>query len=419
MQTSHTVVGGGSSDKENIVLALNSLDTFCDFMSGELEEVFEADTTKHFDDCRMFASRDTAHEESAVWTAVQDNSPATATCAAPEITEHPFPFDDLPKEQTSGDAQTTLFLPARSERSKPPSNDGVRLAQELQAPATLQSDIHNLMTIISSSDTMEPTHRSVDVESSRSATSSTKLPKQAPARLDQAIQKGEGPPSCENCGSIETPAWRRAWSKEFEGNETAAEEIMRDSSILFWLALEYNTHGEMQKFKTYKKNLEGGVNGWVQMLFCNPCGLWLYKAKGMRPENKWNKQLLERRREFPSRNRENGPLSFCRAAETRSMAASKRIMASLATSPEVIFAPAEARMCDVGNNHDTGDEEVASPCIRLYGTSAEPHRSTNAKENSFQGYNKMKELRRAIQSGPAEHTEVRPNIPRDDSIFLV
>ncbi|KAJ5654988.1 hypothetical protein N7490_001991 [Penicillium lividum] len=421
MRSSHPVIGG-SMDRQNIFLAPISLDTVCDFMTGELEEVFEGDTTTCLDDLRMLASRDTA-EEKRVWTAVQDNSLATATSAAQETTDHPFPFNDSPKEQTSEEAQTTLLHPTRSEWSNSPSSDGACLAPNPQAPATLQSDVHNFMTLISSSDPMKPAHRSVDVEALPSANGSTELPKQVQARLDQAIRKRQGPPYCENCGSIETPAWRRAWSKEVDGSEKAAEEIMRDSSVLFWLALEYNTHGDLQKFKIYKKNLQGPVNGWVQILFCNPCGLWLYKAKCMRPENKWNKQLPEKKRKCPSRNRKDGPLNFCRTAKTRSKAALQRTSASPATSPEVIYAPAEKEKPNVGNDHDPGDEEDASPDKRLRENSAEPRRSNNAEgklsRELSRGQDKIKALRNAIQFSPAKDAKLLPIMTKDDSIFPV
>jgi hypothetical protein len=179
-------------------------------MSGELEELFQGNTATPLDDCRTVESHDINEDKRAFRTAVQASSPASATGAAQETSNHPFPVNDSPKEQNLEGAQIPPPRPATSAGSNPPSSGGARLAPNPLAQATLQSDVQELMTAIPASDPIEPTHHSLDVKFLPSKTGSTKRSKQVQARLDQALRKGQVQPYCQNFGSIETPAWRRA-----------------------------------------------------------------------------------------------------------------------------------------------------------------------------------------------------------------
>lgn len=93
--------------------------------------------------------------------------------------------------------------------------------------------------------------------------------RQVQARLDQCIREGQAPPYCENCGAIETPTWRRAWSKEIEGNEADAAECLKDPLMLFWEPLEKDENGQVTKFKLYKKSLVDADKEYALILLCN------------------------------------------------------------------------------------------------------------------------------------------------------
>ncbi|KAJ6118913.1 hypothetical protein N7471_013533 [Penicillium samsonianum] len=289
-----------------------SLDTDSGFVSGESEELLNKWTATPLGGCRRAESRNITQDKRSTWTAVLASSPASAISAAQGTSNDPLPASNTPNEQTSKGAQTPLPRPATSAGSRPSSSAGACLAPKPPGPAISQSDVPKLMTANPASDPTVPYHP-VIVNFLPCTTGITKRPKQVQTSLDQAIREGQVPPYCENCGSIETPTWRRASSKTIEGSEKIAEEMMRNTSMLFWLALERNTEGEVRKFIIYKKGLGETVNGWIQMLFCNPCGLWLYKAKSMRPVNRWNKPVLEEKRIRPLRNRKNGPLNPCPA----------------------------------------------------------------------------------------------------------
>lgn len=93
--------------------------------------------------------------------------------------------------------------------------------------------------------------------------------KQVQAKLEQCIEEGIVPPFCENCGSIDTPTWRRAWSKIMEGNVDFANSHNDDSGMLYWEAVDTDEQGDMITFRLYKKCLSNEDMEYVQLLLCN------------------------------------------------------------------------------------------------------------------------------------------------------
>lgn len=338
MLSSPPFIHGDISNRPSPDLLPISLETSSGFLSGDLKDLSDEGTTAPLNYCVTAESCDINRDKHNVRTAVQASSLASAIGSGQGASRHPLPVSGTPKEQTSKKAQAPLPRPATSTGPRPSSSAGARVAPTPPALAILQSDVQ-IVSAIPASDPVVSIHHPVNLGFSPCTTGSTKRSKQVQARLDQAIREGQVPSYCENCGSIETPTWRRAWSRDVEGSEKVAEVMMRDSSGLFWLALEHNAQGEMQKFKIYTKGPGKTVNEWVQMLFCNPCGLWLYRFKSMRPENRWNEKLLEKKKKRLSRNRKTGPLSSCPASRTRSKAASNKPLASSPAPTELFFIP--------------------------------------------------------------------------------
>ncbi|KAI9799851.1 MAG: hypothetical protein M1833_003773 [Piccolia ochrophora] len=112
-------------------------------------------------------------------------------------------------------------------------------------------------------------------------------------RLEQAIESGEMPPYCENCGSIDTPTWRKAWSKVIEGSPESVCTSEEEGGIIAVLELERDDAGKVKSFSIVKKTLTDDDEGFKETQLCNPCGLWLYKFKCMRPQERWNKEHRE------------------------------------------------------------------------------------------------------------------------------
>jgi hypothetical protein len=406
MLSSPPFIHGDFSNRPGPVLLPISLETSSGFLSGDSKNLSEEGTTAPLNYCATTESCYINRNIHNVRTAVQVSSLASAIGLGQGASRHPLPVSGTPKEQTSKKAQAPPSRPATSTGSRPPSSAGARVAPTPPALAILQSDVQ-IVSEIPASDFVVSIHHPVNLRFSPCTTGSTERSKQVQARLDQAIRKGQVPPYCENCGSIETPTWRRAWSKDVEGSEKVAEAMMRDSSRLFWLALEHNAQGEMQKFKIYKKGSGETVSEWTQMLFCNPCGLWLYRIKSMRPEKRWNLKLLEKKKKGPLRNHKTGPFSSCPASRTRSKAASNKPLASSPAPTEMSFIPTKEEIPNMSNTHDNDDEADASPHIRRREISAEPRRLTYMAEHRWHEQHPMEDLQRAFQSNPARNMEVR------------
>ncbi|KAJ5227112.1 uncharacterized protein N7469_007118 [Penicillium citrinum] len=380
----------------------------------------------------------------SVRSAVQATSPASTADITPQnanaVSSQP------PKKQNSRPP------PARTQScasSRPSSRAGAQYTPKQLAPAPIsQSELEQMLATIPASDPIGPTHpplvhsqtwagpmsdcyaqtpgASAPPPTSRRNRKgdSSKQAKRIQTRLETAIRDGQMPPYCENCGSIETPTWRRAWSKEFNGNEQVAQSMMADDNHLLWEVLDKDASNQVTKFKIYKKSvLEEDVD-FVQVLLCNPCGLWLFKAKTMRPENKWNKQPAERigeKRKRPSRKRKQsgGPLSKP-STRTRSKNGVSEVAAS---SP----APTEASSVqnDEGNTpqleniNEDGQTETedcdGSATKRRRATSAEPPRSTDLAKDRWEGQDAVEALKLAIQSSPARNIESRKISSADEN----
>ena len=154
-------------------------------------------------------------------------------------------------------------------------------------------------------------------------------------RLNRAINLGEMPPYCENCGAIETPTWRKAWCKRISGPEVDRVQISQeDGGVIGIRDVQKDASDKITTMSILKRNLLVTDEGFVVIQLCNrrfsltslalllffsrlsslppsllrglsvrhlvlflltdigvfsACGLWLHKFKCMRPEVKWNK----------------------------------------------------------------------------------------------------------------------------------
>lgn len=419
------------------VLPPISLDTDSGFMSGGLEELLDDDAATPVEDSRRADHRDITAEKRSrpVRAAVQASSPASAIGLMSESN------NEVTAEQGAKRGTPLLPRPATSAGSRPSSRTGVRLAPKPLAPAPIsQCDLQQLMQAVPASDPVAPTRPpplhhaqtwagpmsdSTPVETPREpsetnkprSATGAKRSKQVQARLEQAIRAGEVPPFCENCGSIETPTWRRSWSQEVVGSEQLAKDMMNDLNMLFWESMERGPLNDVIKFKIYKKTLAHEDKGWTQVLLCNPCGLWLQKCKQMRPENKWNKQPAEKtgvKKKRSSRNRKQsgGPLSKP-STRSRSKAPMHGVAASSPAPTEASSVHAdEGATPNIENDQDDDPEDY--PNKKRRANSAEPPRSTESIRSRWEGQDAMEALRRAIQSSPARNMETRTvNVPAD------
>ncbi|KAK0626657.1 hypothetical protein B0T14DRAFT_562545 [Immersiella caudata] len=124
-------------------------------------------------------------------------------------------------------------------------------------------------------------------------------------RLETAIQKGESPPFCANCGAIETPTWRKIWTQEQRGEPGQHQFSDKPGSVTAVDVLDMDPDGQILAHRLVKKHLGPTEDrkSWTESLLCNPCGIWLAKFKGQRPPERWDKDAA--RLGQPRRKRDN------------------------------------------------------------------------------------------------------------------
>ncbi|KAL9045486.1 MAG: hypothetical protein Q9214_001477 [Letrouitia sp. 1 TL-2023] len=109
------------------------------------------------------------------------------------------------------------------------------------------------------------------------------------SKLEASIAAGEMPPFCENCGSVETPTWRKAWIKVHSGSPEHVVISEEEGGIVAWQSLQKDDNGTVVLYRIIKRSLLPTDEGFKESLLCNPCGLWLHTRKCMRPEEAWDK----------------------------------------------------------------------------------------------------------------------------------
>ncbi|EAW13133.1 putative GATA transcription factor (Ams2) [Aspergillus clavatus NRRL 1] len=423
------------------------------FMSGGLEDLLSEDMGTPLEDCAKSMPHEASRHRRTVDRAVNASSPINLPTAFENQAENMLNGDELPTQPLKGVAAVPVLAPAPAPPrgpasvagSRPSSRASFRQAPKPLAPAPFsQSELEQLMNAIPASDPVMPSQApahyahswtgpmsdlpSAETPTPKAVTEDGKVRsgagarrlRQVQARLDKCIRDGQVPPYCENCGSIETPTWRRAWSKEFDGGEKDANELMKDPTMLFWQVLERNDQDQPTKFKMYKKSLVDADNDFVQILLCNPCGLWLHKFKCMRPENKWNKSANGKKKRPPRNRKTGGPLSDNNTATKNpgrpqaSKAAGSSPGASDASSPAEDETPRADNGNETQNDQENNDEVQEMPSQRRRANSVEPRRSSDTAQNRWQAQDPTEALRRAIQSSPARNLEKRGAVAMGD-----
>jgi hypothetical protein len=114
-------------------------------------------------------------------------------------------------------------------------------------------------------------------------------------KMEQAIAAGELPPHCKNCGEIDTPTWRKAFTRiEYGSPENLV--VSRDTGSTDVIAYEVieptEENGGLLSYRVFKNNVtreEKDGKIFDDLNLCNPCGLWLIKKGSMRPRKLWDK----------------------------------------------------------------------------------------------------------------------------------
>lgn len=127
-------------------------------------------------------------------------------------------------------------------------------------------------------------------------------------KLEQAIENGYLPQFCNNCGQIETPAWRRAFTRVEMGTPDHIELSSKAGGILAYEIVSKGDDDVPAQYRIFKQVLEPEEiesDTFTAVMLCNPCGLWLQKKNSMRPQEVWGKSQQQQQTagEKPKRKR--------------------------------------------------------------------------------------------------------------------
>ncbi|EPQ64080.1 Bgt-4327 [Blumeria graminis f. sp. tritici] len=187
-------------------------------------------------------------------------------------------------------------------------------------------------------------------------------------KLELAIANGEMPPFCCNCGAIETPTWRKAWSKEMKGVPGYFEYSDEPGRVTAIIILTRDHNGKPTSYHLIKKYLGQDENqdDYNEYLLCNPCGIWMSKYKTPRPEERWESHF-ERSNRCEPKKRPAQRLSRSRKAQNTALNA---------PPSETNFLPSEAALPSSEPTYSsihnqlpsTKNELVAELCLETHET---------------------------------------------------
>lgn len=123
-------------------------------------------------------------------------------------------------------------------------------------------------------------------------------------RLENAITQGQLPTFCANCGQIETPAWRKAYTRVETGTPENIELSSKGTGIAAFEVLNPADNGGVPHYRVFKTDLapeekemqanaqsfQGDDSIFTTLTLCNSCGLWLSKKNSMRPQDVWGRR---------------------------------------------------------------------------------------------------------------------------------
>ena len=89
------------------------------------------------------------------------------------------------------------------------------------------------------------------------------------SKLATSIAAGEMPPFCENCGSIDTPTWRKAWVKIHSGTPEHVRISEEEGGIWAWQTLQTDHTGTVCLYRIIKKTILKTDEGFTEILLCN------------------------------------------------------------------------------------------------------------------------------------------------------
>lgn len=90
-------------------------------------------------------------------------------------------------------------------------------------------------------------------------------------KLEQAVQMGQMPTFCSNCGAISTPTWRRIWTQDCEGSPEFPVYSDKPGCITAIVILQRDENEKPTKYQVIKKALAPAEDKskWTEDILCN------------------------------------------------------------------------------------------------------------------------------------------------------
>ncbi|KAF1951171.1 hypothetical protein CC80DRAFT_496214 [Byssothecium circinans] len=225
-------------------------------------------------------------------------------------------------------------------------------------------------------------------------------------KLQEALEKGEMPNYCNNCGEIDTPTWRRAFMRIENGVPENIELSSAGTGIAAYEVLEPEPDGDQTpRYRIFKLSLtamewevlkeseenkqQPDPRAFKQLNLCNSCGLWLNKKNAMRPHRVWAKSRVDKERSKRKRD------------EKRKNHSKKPRLENDQTTSDAVVPDSEADIPGARDGSEappSGDRTVdagSQPLQHIYSASVNSGPNTQWDSNTAQAA-----LQRAIQSSP-------------------
>ncbi|OTB07788.1 hypothetical protein M426DRAFT_8387 [Hypoxylon sp. CI-4A] len=278
--------------------ALPSCQTPLETVERELAE------EQHLDDVVLQEERLTPNEDGRAETALraallERSSPNLLETWLPSTQGEPLMNDETrpTTEMISNQVETPVGPQVRLDTSVEPDLPTVPASDPIIPRLTLPAPAS------------EPAHPQTDILGPADRKSNKNSIKKAAiqAKLEEAISQGKAPQFCQNCGSIQTPTWRKVWKRQIQGDPKKDQESENFNQITLITVLETNAEGITTLYELFKKSLSpnDSKSEWAEVILCNPCGIWFSKNGQHRPSERWKKD--EQRQSQTRKRKANDP----------------------------------------------------------------------------------------------------------------
>lgn len=187
------------------------------------------------------------------------------------------------------------------------------------------------------------------------------------AKLEKAIEAGQMPTFCSNCGAISTPTWRKVFSQRCEGSPEFPVFSDKPGCITAIVITKRDENEKPLEYQVIKKALGPTEDKakWNEDMLCNSCGIWLSKFKSHRPKDRWESDPAQLGK---PRKKGNG--------KSRSKKAKAQNKGSANLTSEAYFTTDPIGPGDEGSSPENGDEVMLLP------TTEPPSRERGSKSQS-------------------------------------